>query len=99
MGREGKVGIKGDSKDFDGFLKGKEFVVKEYLRMGFGFCRISRSYRVYRSVRQLNLDSRVLSISSRTGISVLNTGFDVNSSFVSFRPGLRVVKLNYILFR
>ena len=62
-------------------------------------CRISRSYRVYRSVRQLNLDSRVFSISSRTGISVLNTGFDVNSSFVSFRPGLRVVKLNYILFR
>ena len=37
MGREGKVGIKGDSKDFEGFLKGKEFVVKEYLRMGFGF--------------------------------------------------------------
>ena len=31
------MGIKGDSKDFDGFLKGKEFVVKEYLRMGFGF--------------------------------------------------------------
>jgi hypothetical protein len=28
VGREGKVGIKGDSKDFDGFLKGKEFVVK-----------------------------------------------------------------------
>ena len=31
------MGIKGDSKDFDGFLKGKEFVVEEYLGMGFGF--------------------------------------------------------------
>ena len=31
------MGIQGDSKDFDGFLKGKEFTVKGYLRMGFGF--------------------------------------------------------------
>jgi hypothetical protein len=31
------MGVKSDPEDFDGFLKGKEFIVKEYLRMGFGF--------------------------------------------------------------
>ena len=31
------MGVKGDPEDFCGFFKGKELIVEEDLRMGFGF--------------------------------------------------------------